>query len=119
MEYGAQVTGPGDEAPPLAVTVDDKGDAATVRVSGELDMDNADMLAAALDRAFAPGSRTVVLDLAGLAFLDSTGVRVLLNGLDRAERTGSTLVVHEPRPLVERVLRISGIADHLGLPPRP
>ncbi len=117
MEYGSQVIEQGGDAAPLDVTVDDKDDVTTVRCRGELDMDTADMLTAVLNRVLTPGSRQVVLDLAGLDFLDSTGVRVLLNGLERARTVGSTLVVRRPQPIVERVLRISGIAGHLGLPP--
>lgn len=117
VEYGSQVIEQGGDAAPLDVTVDDKDDVTTVRCRGELDMDTADMLTAVLNRVLTPGSRQVVLDLAGLDFLDSTGVRVLLNGLERARTVGSTLVVRRPQPIVERVLRISGIAGHLGLPP--
>ena len=119
MEYGSQVIAQGGGEPPLDVTVDDTGDVATVRCRGELDMETGDLLATTLDRVLAPGSRQVVVDLGELEFLDSTGVRVLLNGLDRARSTGSALVVRRPRPLVERVLRISGIAGHLGLPADP
>lgn len=90
----------------------------TVWLSGDLDMETSDVLVAAFDRIFATPSTHVVLDLTGLTFLDSTGVRVLLNGLAQARESGSALIVRCPQPLVDRVLRISGVAEHLGLPPR-
>ena len=67
------------EAPGLALTVERSEGVDLFRLSGELDMANADQLARALEAASAP---RVVLDLEGLAYLDSAGIRAI----DRAHR---------------------------------
>ncbi|MEV0718705.1 STAS domain-containing protein [Asanoa sp. NPDC050611] len=105
----------GEGDTPLSVTVQDAADVVTVRLAGELDMDTAGQLVDTFNRILDGDGRNVVLDLGDLEFLDSSGLRVLLDGRERAIEKGATLRVRRPRPFVERVLRISGIAELLGL----
>ncbi len=89
----------------------------TLRPAGELDMATADNLDAAVAAALArPGVREIVVDLAGVGFLDSSGVRVLVRGATRARQRGVTLRVTDPQPVVARVLRITAVGPLLGLP---
>ncbi|MEV4197586.1 STAS domain-containing protein [Micromonospora globbae] len=102
----------------MDVQVHDEGVGEVVlRPVGEIDMATVDVLekalATALDR---PGLRAVVVDLAGVAFLDSSGVRALVDAALRARREGVTLRVVDPRPVVARVLRITAVGELLGLP---
>ena len=59
-----------------SVTADD-GDA-VVTVLGEVDMATADQLRAAVTEAMTTWGGTVVVDLSGVTFLDSQGIRALL-----------------------------------------
>ncbi|WDZ87296.1 STAS domain-containing protein [Micromonospora cathayae] len=84
---------------------------------GELDMSTVGELETALTAALArPGLRECLVDLAEVGFLDSTGLRVLIDGLTLAGERGVVLRVANPRPAVERVLRITSIGPLLGLP---
>ena len=51
-------------------------------------------------------------------FLDSSGVRVLLQGRQAAHLKGATLLVRNPQRLVDDVLQITEVAPLLGLPAR-
>ncbi|MFC0508384.1 STAS domain-containing protein [Micromonospora costi] len=84
---------------------------------GEVDMATADTLHAALGGALErPGTRSVVVDLAEVGFLDSSGVRVLVSAAMTARRDGVALRVVDPQPVVARVLRITAVGPLLGLP---
>ena len=88
----------------------------TLRPTGEVDMSTVDDFDAALTEALGrPGLAELVVDLADVGFLDSSGVRVLVQGVARARERGVTLRVTDPQPLVARVLRITAVGPMLGL----
>ncbi|WBB70569.1 STAS domain-containing protein [Micromonospora sp. WMMD812] len=88
----------------------------TVQPVGEVDMATADALDAALADALSrSGTSEVVVDLAGVGFLDSSGIRVLVSAAATARRGGITFRVADPRPMVARVLRITSVGALLGL----
>ncbi|MDH6466316.1 anti-sigma B factor antagonist [Micromonospora sp. A200] len=90
-----------------------------LRPVGDLDIATAvvvqDALAAALDL---PDTVELVVDLAEVPFLDSTGVAALLHGAAEAVGRGASLRVVDPQPVVARVLRITGVDSLVGLAPR-
>jgi anti-sigma B factor antagonist len=57
----------------------------------------------------------IVVDLAGVPFLDSTGRGALLHAWRQARQRGCRLIVVDPQPRVLAMLRIAGVAGHLGL----
>lgn len=75
------------------------------QLEGELDMATADGLADVL-RAAVEEARQLVLDFSGVSFMDSSGLRVLLEAAMKQNGTGP-LVVRDPSPQVRRVLDIS------------
>jgi anti-sigma B factor antagonist len=84
-------------------------------VAGEIDMASAGRLDQVLDTVLdRPGVVEVVVDLAEVPFLDSTGVAALLRGAAEAVGRGATLRVTNPRPVVARVLRITAVDVLLG-----
>lgn len=94
------------------------GGETVVHVVGEVDMATADTLADRIRDALAgSGGAALVVDLAGVSFLDSTGIRVLVEAHRGAGEAGVALLVRRPREPVERVLRVTGVATILGLPP--
>jgi anti-sigma B factor antagonist len=90
--------------------------ARVLRVRGELDIATAGDLERALLRPRDPGQR-VVLDLAGLRFMDSTGLRVLLRARTEAKTGRWQLYVRNVPANVERLFSISGVQD--AVPPEP
>lgn len=85
-----------------------RGDAqAVVTVRGELDLASAGQLEAAL--AELAGVPDVVVDLRELEFMDSRGLQVLLQARTRAQAAGTDLALTEGRPVVERLLEVTGL----------
>jgi anti-sigma B factor antagonist len=75
-----------------------------LRLVGELDASNIEQLSDALAPDLAEGG-DLTLDLAGLAFMDSTGIQVLVRSAQELDGRG-TLVLLSPGSLVRRILEL-------------
>jgi anti-anti-sigma factor len=84
----------------------------TLHPTGELDIATAGRLERALLDGRERGDR-VVLDLAALEFIDSTGLRVIVRGAEAARRDGWELRVRPGPPAVQRVFDIAGVLGAL------
>jgi anti-sigma B factor antagonist len=100
----------GTRPDPFSVTVARDGDRAVIAVRGELDLATAPELEAALLPDLREGG-SALLDLRGLEFMDSTGVRVIVAAHHAAQEHGGTLALVRTAPdgPVARVLEISGL----------
>lgn len=76
-----------------------------VSVRGDVDLATAPALRDALAAAVKE-SDAVVVDLAEVPFMDSTGLGVLVAGANRARAGGRTLVIAQPRQIVRNALRL-------------
>jgi anti-anti-sigma factor len=85
----------------------------TLSLTGELDLANAGALERELIDVEGTDAETIVLDLGGLAFIDSTGIRLLLAADARARRDSDRLQMRRGPSAVARVLRIAGIDGQL------
>ncbi|GAA1384122.1 STAS domain-containing protein [Kitasatospora putterlickiae] len=110
-----------DEAVGLTVRARPWARGTVLALHGELDLDSVAVLRQALDRALALPGTVVVIDCGDLAFCDSTGVSALLEAATRAAGFGSRIELARPRPLVRRVLELTGATDafavHESVPP--
>ena len=86
-----------------------------VVVSGELDLVNAAHLGERLDAVIDSTDGDVVVDLANVTFIDSTGLRTVLVARDRLCRSDRTLAVRNPSVQVARLLEICGLCDLIEL----
>ncbi|MFB8208991.1 MULTISPECIES: STAS domain-containing protein [unclassified Streptomyces] len=96
--------------PPLSLTVETGEGTTRLRLAGVLDYDTSDTFGA---RASAcvdadPAPAELRLDCAGLRLCDSMGLAVLLMIHRRTAARGITLVLDDPPPSMERMLRITG-----------
>jgi anti-sigma B factor antagonist len=89
-----------------------------VRVHGELDIATAGNLERAVLRPREPGEQ-VVLDLAGLRFMDSTGLRVLMRARSEARAGRWDLYLRNIPANVQRLFSISGVQDAVPQQPPP
>ncbi|MGK5552599.1 STAS domain-containing protein [Actinomadura kijaniata] len=106
----------------LQVAMQPTGTVMVAALSGELALSKSldqtvGSLLAALDQAVAEGRCDVVLDLAGLRFVDSAGLRVVLRVRAAVLAAGGRLVLAALRPGVMQILDIAGLNQHLTLYP--
>ncbi|MHB1534915.1 MAG: anti-sigma factor antagonist [Acidimicrobiales bacterium] len=94
----------------LAVTVSFIGGRSLVAVRGEVDVASAPQLGAILDAVVQIGHPELVLDLAGMAFMDAAGLRVIASAAARLPRAAGGLTIRSPSALVARMLDITGLA---------
>jgi anti-anti-sigma factor len=99
--------------PPLVVRVQDHPGIALVEVEGELDLDGApDLCAAIQDRA----RHHVIVDLSGVDFCDSTGLKALIDAAREVAIGGGQLVAIVPGDgPVRRVIDMTGAAEFLAV----
>ena len=91
------------------VTTSTADGVATVMLEGELDIATAPLLDATLADVERNGTGTVLLDLARVQFIDSTGLRSLLSARQRAETAGRKLRLANLTVDVERVFDVTGV----------
>jgi anti-sigma B factor antagonist len=83
---------------------------AVVALRGELDLADAVAVEAALT-AVAACEPQIIVDLAGLEFIDSSGLEALARGRRRARQAGGDLVLAAPQHRVRLVLAITRLTD--------
>ncbi len=86
----------------------------TIHLAGEVDLAAAPRVESAIEDALA-GEETVdiTIDLDGVTFLDSTGLRVLVGAHARCAGEGRSLTLVNPSVAVSRILEITGLGQTL------
>jgi anti-sigma B factor antagonist len=97
----------------LQIDLRQDSDRIVVTLEGELDMANAPLLQNAIESAELTAAKTVVLDLQGLTFLDSTGLRIILAARELCWRRGQEFAVTPGSQQVQRLLSVTGVGEHL------
>ena len=90
----------------IRVVIDDAG---TVIAEGDIDLAGGPLLEAAILRR--EGSDPIVIDLAKVEFIDSSGLRSLLGASRRATDRGTAVILRSPSTGVMRLLSITGTTD--------
>jgi anti-sigma B factor antagonist len=93
----------------LSVVTRREGFRTVISVTGEVDVYTAPTLRERLNELFAEGEYHVVVDMAGVDFLDSTGLGVLVGGLKRARTHEGTLQLVCDQEKILKVFRITGL----------
>ncbi len=86
-----------------------------VSLRGELDLSTADKVEDELRRVEEGGDNLLVLDLSGLTFLDSTGLRVMVTADQRARKAGRRLALVKGPETVHRVFTITKLDERLQM----
>lgn len=83
-------------------------DPAVVVLSGEIGIGDAAATWERVRRAISAGPRTLVLDLAGVTFMDSTGLGTLLRVANECPPRGIRLIIRAASPQVRRLMEVTG-----------
>jgi anti-anti-sigma factor len=84
-----------------------------LKLKGELDLASIARVEQAVDKMLADGARALVLDLAGVSFVDSSGLRLFIVLDQRAGAEGWKLTLTRPQQQAMTVFVISGLEDNL------
>jgi anti-anti-sigma factor len=98
--------------PPLQIEPVE-GSSRALRVSGELDVLNAELLASRL-RELSKSPGDILLDVTELAFVDSRGLQVLIETAQQLEGRG-VLILQNPRSVVANLLNVTQAHSLPGL----
>ena len=102
------------QSQPFELRIDEGADTTLITLAGELDLASAPHLDRAFETVRGSGARHVTVDLRGLTFLDSTGVRAFLEA-DLASRNGQAGVSFIAGPgRVMKVLELAGVMERLN-----
>lgn len=99
----------------LTITTNPSPERYVVAVTGEIDISNADKLRNAIDLALEQPTERVELDFSQVAYIDSTGIGVLVGAAHHAEEHGKRFVAVNAQPGVLRVAQLLGLDKEIGI----
>jgi anti-sigma B factor antagonist len=85
-----------------------EGNTTIVTVTGSVDALTAAELSSALTKQIAEGGANLVVDLIGVEFMSSAGLRTLLGAVKEARSNGGDLRIASTNPGIDKVLKMSG-----------
>jgi anti-sigma B factor antagonist len=97
----------------LRIVTHERPDRSVVELLGELDMVTAPQLAETLNGLDSAASRTVVLDLRGVSFIDSTGLKAIFMARSSVHEREQEFVVTQGSAQVQRLLSLTRLDEHL------
>lgn len=97
----------------FTITTEEADGVMVLSATGEIDLEGAPALLAALDNV--DHQRHVVVDMSAVAFMDSTGLSIIIRQSMRKRDAGGSLLLRNPAPTVRRLLEFCCL-DHLIQP---
>jgi anti-sigma B factor antagonist len=102
---------------PLDIDIVERDGSLILVLEGELDIGTAPMLDQELERAETREAETLVVDLDRVAFIDSSGLHVLIKHAAISSQNGRRLRFTKGSDQVRRLFELTGTADHLPFVP--
>jgi anti-anti-sigma factor len=99
----------------LRVDARSEPDRVVLQLTGELDLASSPVFERALEDSSLAASPLLVLDLDGLKFVDSTGLRIILLAHEGARSRGQQFAITPGSPQVQRLLNITSVAEHMSV----
>jgi len=93
---------------PSGISVHKSEDGAVVSVTGRIDAASASLLETELSGLIGGGERAIIVDMGGLEYISSSGLRVLLAAKKNLKKSGGDLSIAALTPFVREVFEISG-----------
>jgi anti-sigma B factor antagonist len=103
----------------LEIAVSESGGVRLLRLAGELDLAGVDQFERLLAADQTLEVATFVLDMRGLTFIDSSGLRALIMADQRVRAEGGRFIVVRGPGRVNEVLEMTGVAQHIELVDEP
>lgn len=96
---------------------DDEGDVAVTRLVGRLDSAGVGQIELGFTARLVPEARPVLIDLSGLDFIASLGVRLLISTARSRARRGAALVMYGAGAAVTDIITTMGLDEIIPLLP--
>jgi anti-sigma B factor antagonist len=103
----------------LEIAVSESGGVRLLRLTGELDLAGVDRFERLLTANQIPEAGTFVIDMRGLTFIDSSGLRALIIADQRVRAEGGRFIVVRGPDRVNEVLEMTGVAGRIELVEEP
>ena len=100
---------------PLQVDASNQDGQLVLVLVGELDPHTAPVLRDRIDQTLAPETTTLVLEVSGLRFIDSSGLRVIIGAHKEMAGRDGRLILRSPTETTRRLLEITGLDDHIEI----
>lgn len=99
------------------LTSSQDGGALIVSVAGRVDGTNAQNFDTSLDETIGPTENAIVLDLSGLVYMSSAGLRTILMTAKRLQARNAKLALCSLRPEINEIFQIAGFNRILAVCP--
>ena len=93
----------------IDINVSTVANATLIEVGGRVDSMNANQLGEALSSEIDQGHTNVVLDLAGVEYMSSAGLREIVTALKKVKRASGDLRVAQPSDRVLEIFEMAGL----------
>ena len=93
----------------IDINVSNMENVTLVEASGRVDSMNANQFGESLSNEIDAGNISVVLDLSGVDYMSSAGLRELVSALKKVKRSGGDLRLAQPSERVREVLEMAGL----------
>jgi len=93
----------------IDINVSSVDNATLIEVSGRVDSMNANQMGEALFKQIDNGNIQIVLDLAGVEYMSSAGLREIVSALKKVKRASGDLRVAQPSDRVLEIFEMSGL----------
>lgn len=103
----------------LTISIRRLDDGVVLALSGDLDLATVPRLQRELERTASTGLQRTVLDLTRIAFMDSSGLRAIVDAAERASASGSALELVRGPDHVHRIFEITLLDERLSFVPAP
>ncbi len=103
----------------LEIAVSESGGVRLLRLTGEFDLAGVDQFERLLTADQTTEAATFVLDMRGLTFIDSSGLRALIMADQRVRAEGGRFIVVRGPDRVNEVLEMTGVAQRIELVDEP
>lgn len=101
----------------LSISTEAKSDNTVVHVGGDLDVYTAPRLKETMEPVLSEGG-SMVLDLTGVQFIDSTALGILVGGLQLAQANNGALRLVVSDPFLLKIFRITGFDGMFSIYPQ-